>query len=136
MALPLSLLLQTTAPQELERQTQQLDYVEKTTIFGAPAHHLAGQGEQVDYQIWVADGDRPLPQRIVLTYRNEMGQPQFRAQFLNWNLKPAAPAALFAFKPAPGMQRISFRAQLSPRAAKPSAQPARPAKPQSSGGSK
>jgi hypothetical protein len=116
MKLPLAVLLVTSAPKELEQRTQKLDYVESTSIFGAPAHHLAGRTDSVDYQIWVADGDKPLPLRVVLTYRKEKGEPQFQAQFSNWNLTPEAPASLFAFTPPPGAQQISFLAQL-PRVA-------------------
>ena len=134
MKLPFSTLLQTTAPQELDRRTKTLDYVEKTSIFGAPAHHLAGSGEDIDYQVWVADGDRPLPQRLVLTYRNEKGQPQFRAQFFNWNLAPEAPASLFAFVPTPGMHQIAFLAQLPRGSMKRSVKPAKQEKPKKSGG--
>ncbi|MGH7807955.1 MAG: DUF2092 domain-containing protein, partial [Thermodesulfobacteriota bacterium] len=86
MKLPLAVLLMTTAPNELEQRTQTLDYVEKTSILGAPAHHLAGRTESVDYEVWIADGDKPLPLRVVLVYRNEKGEPGFRAQFSNWNL--------------------------------------------------
>ena len=134
MKLPFSTLLQTTAPQELERRTKTLDYVEKTAIFGAPAHHLAGRGDDIDYQVWVADGDRPLPQRLVLTYRNEKGQPQFRAQFSNWNLAPEAPASLFAFVPAPGMHQIAFLAQLPRSAVKRAVKPAGQGKAKKTGG--
>jgi Predicted periplasmic protein (DUF2092) len=42
----------------------------------------------VDFQLWIADGDQPLPLRAVLTYRREAGQPQFRAQFSDWNFEP------------------------------------------------
>jgi hypothetical protein len=112
MKLPFSVLLQTTAAKELDQKTQTLDYVEKTTIFGAPAHHLVGRTANVDYQIWIADGDQPLPQRLVLTYRKEKGQPQFRAQFSNWNLAAETPASLFAFVPPVGMHKITFLAQL------------------------
>ena len=123
MKLPLSFLMQTTAPKELDRRTQTLDYVEKTSIFGAPAHHLAGRTESVDYQLWIEDGDRPLPQRLVLTYRNEKAQPQFRAQFSNWNLAPEASSSLFEFMPPPGAQQIAFLAQLPRVSAQPAVKP-------------
>ena len=134
MKLPFSTLLQTTASQELDRRTKTLDYVEKTSIFGEPAHHLAGRSQDIDYQVWVADGDRPLPQRLVLTYRNEKGQPQFRAQFSNWNLAPEASDALFAFVPAPGVRQIAFLAQLPRSSLKRAAKPAAQEKAKKSGG--
>ena len=136
MKLPFALLLLTTAPNELDQRTQTLDYVEKTSILGAPAHHLAGRTESIDYQLWIADGDRPLPLRLVLTYRNEKGQPQFRAQFSDWNLAPEAPASLFAFVPPPGAQQISFLAQLPRSAAPPAGKPVTRNKSKSSGGQK
>jgi hypothetical protein len=85
--------------------------VEKTSIFGAPAHHLAGRTARVDYQIWIADGDQPLPQRLVLTYRKEKGQPQFRAQFSDWNTAAETPASMFEFVPPVGMHKITFLTQ-------------------------
>ena len=112
MKVPFSVLLKTTAPQELDRKTQTVDYVERTTIFGAPAHHLSGRTASVDYQIWIADGDQPLPQRLVLTYRKEKGQPQFRAQFSDWNTAAVTPASLFEFVPPAGMHKITFLSQL------------------------
>ena len=136
MKLPFALLLLSTAPKELDQRTQTLDYVEKTNILGAPAHHLAGRTESVDYQVWIADGDRPLPLRLVLTYRTEKGQPQFRAQFSGWNLAPEAPASLFAFVPPPGAQKISFIAQLPQSAAPPAVKPVKSNKAKQPGGQK
>jgi hypothetical protein len=67
----------------------------------------------VNFQIWIADGDQPLPQRLVLTYPKASGQPQFRAQFIGWNLAPEVPDSLFAFAPPAGANRIPFAAALA-----------------------
>ncbi|MGJ0429563.1 DUF2092 domain-containing protein [Methylobacter sp.] len=112
MRLPLAMLLTSRLPSELEKRTQALDYVERTEIQGTPAHHLAGQTETVDYQVWIAEGSQPLPLRVVLTYKNEEGQPQFRAQFSDWNLAPEINNSQFAFTPPEGAQKIAFVAQL------------------------
>jgi len=136
MKLPFSVLLKTTAPKELDQKTQTLDYVERTTIFGAPAHHLAGRTASVDYQIWIADGDQPLPQRLVLTYRKEKGQPQFRAQFSDWNLAAETPASLFEFVPTAGMHKIAFLAQLPKSPGKKSVKPVKVRKSKKPGGQK
>jgi hypothetical protein len=112
--LPLAMLLVSRLPAELERRVQSVDYVETTAIDGVPAHHLAGRMESVDFQVWVGSGVKPLPQRIVLTYRLEEGQPQFRAQFSDWNLSPRVKDAMFRFTPPPGAARIAFLNQLPP----------------------
>lgn len=112
MRLPLAMLLVSQLPAELERRTESLDYIEKTTIHGQAAHHLAARTETVDYQVWIAEGAKPLPLRVVLTYKLADGQPQFRAQFSDWNLAPKIDAAQFAFTPAEGAKKIAFLAQL------------------------
>ena len=136
MKVPFSVLLQTTAPQELDRKTQTLDYVERTTIFGAPAHHLAGRTANVDYQIWIADGDQPLPQRLVLTYRKEKGQPQFRAQFSDWNTAADTPASIFEFVPPEGMHQITFLSQRPQNQNKKSVKPDKMRRSKTPGGQK
>ena len=118
MRLPFAPLLLTTAGAELQQRTKTLDYVEKTNILGAPAHHLAGRAGGVDFQVWIADGDKPLPLKLVLTYVEEKAQPQFRAQFSDWNVAPQVTDAMFAFTPPEGAHRIAFVAEM-PRAVAP-----------------
>ena len=120
MRLPFALLLVTSARAELQQRVKTLDYVEKTGILGAPAHHLAGHTDEVDFQVWISDGDKPLPLRLVLTYLKDKGEPQFRAQFSDWNLAPQVTDATFAFAPPQGAQRIAFLAEM-PRSAAPKA---------------
>ncbi|KDR37498.1 hypothetical protein BG61_18125, partial [Caballeronia glathei] len=88
MRLPLAALLLNRLPAELQDRVRSVNYVEKTSIYGTASHHLAARTDTVDLQVWVADGDKPLPQRIVLTYKKAAGQPQFWAQFIDWNLAP------------------------------------------------
>lgn len=113
MRLPLAMLLVSRLPEELERRTQTLDYVEKTVVDGSPAHHLAGRTETVDYQVWIAEGDQPLPLRIVLSYKNAEGHPAFRAQFSDWNLSPNIQTSAFKFTPPEGVRKIAFAAELA-----------------------
>lgn len=113
MRLPLAALLLSRFPTEIENRTQAVDYVEKTSIHGVPCHHLAGRTETVDYQVWIQEGAQPLPLRVVLTYKHAEGQPQFRAQFSDWNLAPEVSDAEFAFTPPEDSRKIAFAAQLS-----------------------
>lgn len=116
MRLPLAVLLVSQLPAELKGRVRSVDYVEQTTIFGAPAHHLAARTESVDFQVWVADGDKPLPQRVVITYKKAKGEPQFRAQFSDWNLAPTIADTTFQVQPPEGAQKVAFASQL-PRVA-------------------
>lgn len=112
MRLPLAALLLSRFPEAIQRRTRSLDDVERTEIEGRPTHHLAGRTETVDYQVWIAEGAQPLPLRVVLTYKNAEGQPQFRAEFSDWNLAPEIQDTQFAFTPPEGARKISFLAQL------------------------
>jgi hypothetical protein len=49
----------------------------------------------------------------VLTYKNAEGDPQFRAQFSDWNLAPEIREAQFAFTPPQGARKIAFAAQVT-----------------------
>ena len=125
MRLPLAVLLVSQAAAELKDRVRSVDIVEKTNIYGSPSHHLAARTDQVDFQVWVADGDKPLPQRIVITYKKAKGEPQFRAQFSDWNLAPAIEDSTFLVTPPDGAQKVPFAAQLprvSPAARKRSAE--------------
>ncbi|HKX54098.1 MAG TPA: DUF2092 domain-containing protein [Nitrosospira sp.] len=108
---PLARMLVSRLPADLENRVQSVDYVEKTSIDGVPCHHLAARSDTVDFQVWVADGDKPLPQRVVITYKKAAGQPQFWAQFSDWDMAPAITDSTFLLQ-VDGMQKIAFAAQL------------------------
>jgi len=112
MRLPLAMLLVTTLPQQLEKRLVQAEIVEDTDILGTPTTHISGSTDTVDFQIWVGDGKKPLPYRIVLTYRDAEGQPQFRANFSDWEVSPWISSSTFEPKIAKGAERIAFLTQV------------------------
>jgi hypothetical protein len=87
-------------------------HVGEATIAGVRCDHLAGTTTKVDFQVYVTQGDQPLPRRIVITYRKEAGKPQFRAQISDWQLNVNVPESTFAFTPPQGAERIPFLAQV------------------------
>jgi hypothetical protein len=66
--------------------------------------HVAFSNNEVDVQLWVEDGDRPLPVRLVITYKKAEGSPQFWAHFVGWNLSPETPDSLFEYTPPEGAE--------------------------------
>jgi hypothetical protein len=116
--MPLAVIFLSTLPSELDKLGVSADYVEKTTITDVPCDHLAVRtAGGVDFQVWVAQGSEPLPRRIVITYKDENGQPQFCADLSNWNLAPDVSDALFAFTKPNGAERIQFLAEVRSTAA-------------------
>ena len=100
-------------PSELDKLVVSADYVETTTITDVPCDHLTVRtAKGVDFQVWVAQGNEPLPRRIVITYKEEPGEPQFWADLSNWNLAPEISDTLFTFTPPEGANRIQFLAEV------------------------
>jgi hypothetical protein len=102
---PLARLFTATLPQQLEKLVKSIDYVETNRLLDVPTDHLAARGDEVDFQIWVAQGDAPLPRRVIITYKNAPGQPQFRAILSDWSMTPVA-AGRFAFTPPAGAEKV------------------------------
>jgi hypothetical protein len=106
MRLPLRELFAADLAHELKSVVPNARLVARETIAGIDTDHIAFRGESSDVQVWIARSSDPLPQRIVITYRLEPGQPQFAADFHGWNLNPDVPDSLFSFVPPPESQRI------------------------------
>ena len=83
-------------------------YVGESMISGVMCDHLALRGEKEDVQVWIARGAEPVPRRIVITYRDIEGQPQFWVQFTEWDFSPELSATTFTFSPPEGAERVGF----------------------------
>lgn len=53
-------------------------------IGGVECDHLAFRTDEVDWQIWVAQGARPYPCRYVITSKRVADAPQYSVQIANW----------------------------------------------------
>ncbi len=110
---PLSDLLHSGVLNEVIDRIDSGTVVGETTIAGTPCYHVAVRSEAADAQLWIADGDQPLLQRIVITYKTAEGSPQFWAQFSNWNLEAKTPDELFVYEPPEGAARIPIGAAVA-----------------------
>ena len=109
--LPLARMFTTTFPAFIEKRPTSVTLVEECTLFDVPTEHLAVRSAEVDMQIWIAKGPEPLPRRVVITYKNSPGEPEFRADLYDW--KVASPdAAEFVFVPPAGAEQVAY---LAPR---------------------
>jgi hypothetical protein len=77
-------------------------------VEGTVCDHYAFRQGKVDWQIWIAAGDKPLPRKIVITNRNDEARPQ-SVSLLDWNLKPSFKDSVFKFTPPKGAQAIGIR---------------------------
>jgi hypothetical protein len=86
-------------------------YVGEEQVDGKAVHHLAFRGPEVDWQVWVAKGDRPLPLRYVISSKTVEGSPDFRVDLSNWELPRSIPNDRFAFRAPAGATKIEFLKQ-------------------------
>jgi hypothetical protein len=84
-----------------------------SVIDGIHCDNLVLQSDDVDIQLWIEKGKRPLPRRVVITYKNEPGEPQFWAQFVEWDLSPDVDDKQFTFQPPADANRIIFASRLA-----------------------
>jgi hypothetical protein len=119
LRLPLAPMLMSNFAQELQRSVLEVDFVESTDFLGPPTDHIAARTKNVDFQVWIADGDQPWPLRIVISYRLLDGSPQFSADLSEWNAAPDFAGTEFVFDGAKNATRIPFAVQFSTQPGQP-----------------
>jgi len=67
-------------------------------IRGEECDHLAFRTKQVDFQIWIHQGDRPYPCRYVITSTKVEGWPQYTIDVRDWKSGSEVAADDFSFK--------------------------------------
>jgi len=84
--------------------------VNTVTIDGVPCRHLFfTQPPGIELELWVEKNDRSLPRRLIVTYRNLPGQPNYVAEFFDWNFSVHPTDADFIFQPPEGSERIELK---------------------------
>jgi hypothetical protein len=74
---------------------------------GVRCHHLAFRGRDVDWQIWIEAGARPVPKKYVIVTKTMSSQPEFEARFSKWDFEPIADE-VFEFVPPRDAERVEF----------------------------
>jgi hypothetical protein len=85
-------------------------YVQRVMLGDRICEHLAWRTEDVDVQLWIQEGDEPVPCRVVITYKKAEAYPQFAADLHLWNLAPDVDDELFAFTPPESAERLQAQA--------------------------
>ena len=84
--------------------------VNTVTIDGAPYDHLFFfQPPGIELELWLSKNEQSLPRRLIVTYRTLPGQPNFIAQFSDWNFNVQPPDADFAFQPPAGATQVELK---------------------------
>jgi hypothetical protein len=84
-------------------------YVGTGYVGDAVCDHLAFRGDAIDFQLWIERREKPVPRKIVITYKNIPGEPQFIAVMDKWDLNANVPPEKFKFTPPPGAKQIELK---------------------------
>jgi hypothetical protein len=84
--------------------------VGRSLVEGTRCDHLAFRNAEVgvDWQLWIREGDQPLPCRLVITTLDVDGAPQFTVVMNNWNLAPTIAEGAFDFTPPEDAEQVGF----------------------------
>ena len=81
---PAADLLMSDPYKELMREVIDVKDLGSGVVRGVECDHLAFRTKEVDWQIWIAQGDRPYPCRYVITSKKVTGAPQYTIDITGW----------------------------------------------------
>lgn len=108
--LPARDLLSTDAHTPLMEPVTESAHLDTVEIGGVTCRQLAFRTEEVDWQLWVEEGDRPLPCRYTITSKWTYGAPQYTVTFTNWRVNPDLPDGVFEFTAPDGTKSLTVEA--------------------------
>jgi hypothetical protein len=84
--------------------------VNTVTINGSPYLHLfLSQPPGIELELWLEKNDQSLPRRLIVTFRNLPGQPNFIAEFSDWNFNIHPSEADFTFQPPADAVQVQLK---------------------------
>lgn len=79
-------------------------------VGGRSCRMLAFVAKDIDWQVWIAEEPQPFPCKIVITYKTRPSQPQYAAEFTDWDFNPRFAENGFAPQLPAGAKLIPFKA--------------------------
>ena len=102
-------LLMTNSYDELMQDVYDSKDLGSGVINGVECDSLAFRKNDVDWQIWIAQGDRPYPCQFVITSKLESTDPQYTIQFGDWKFGNDVAVDDFSFKNASNAKQVALK---------------------------
>ena len=77
------------------------------TIDGTETDHYAFREDDVDWEVWIQQGDQAVPRKLVIVDRNDPAKPTFSTR-LTWVVNPTFTDADFTFVPDANAKKIQL----------------------------
>ena len=107
--LPAADLLLSESYEELMRDVVDVKDLGSGVIGGVECDYLAFRAKEVDWQIWIAHGERPYPCRYVITSKLVSGGPQYTIQTRDWKTGDGVAATDFSFKNSTDARKVDLK---------------------------
>ena len=107
--LPAADLLLSNAYDELMRGVVDIKDLGSGVIGGVECDYLAFRKNDVDWQIWIAQGKHPYPYRFAITSKVVSGGPQYTIQTRNWKTGGEVAATDFHFKNPTKAEKVELK---------------------------
>jgi hypothetical protein len=106
ITLPLVDLLRWSEPDSYRPSMLKAGYhVGPAMVDGVETDHYAFREGDLDWQIWIEKGDKPVPRKVVIVDNIDDARPAYSGR-LTWNPAPQFTAQDFAFKPGKDAKAI------------------------------
>ena len=107
--LPAADLLLSNSYDELMHDVVDVKDLGTGVVGGVACDHLAFRTEDVDWQIWIAQGEQPYPCRYVITSKLILGEPQYSVQLRDWQTGGSVAAVEYSFKNQTNAEKVDFK---------------------------
>jgi hypothetical protein len=94
---PLSDLLESDLYKSHMDGVEAASYLGRTRLRGQDVDHIAFASEGMDWQVWIAASDQPVPVLLQILQRNKMFWPSYQVWFTKWQFGQEAPDKIFTF---------------------------------------
>lgn len=108
LELPAADLLSANANDTMMANVIQAEALGIGVIRGQACDHLAFRTDDVDWQIWIAEGDKPFPCRFTITSKMTVLAPSYDITFSDWKSGAEVVADDYALKPAADAKQVEF----------------------------
>jgi hypothetical protein len=77
----------------LLQDVREASYIGHGVIDGVECDHLAFRTPEVDWQLWLEPGPKPIPHQLIITSKTLTGAPSYTLRIRNWSDAAIAPTA-------------------------------------------
>lgn len=108
---PLGRLLSSDFYQVLRKNAVSGRYLGVEQVDGLTCRRVAVTTPELDWQLWVEEGVKPLPRKLVAKYRGVAASPGFTSLLTDWDTAASLPDSLFQFVPPSGASKVDYLPQ-------------------------